>query len=72
MPKVKGDINIGKRAREEIDKIFATLPQAANALRCDRKVFICWSNGTTPDTMQLAKMHYLGCDVMYILTGKRR
>lgn len=72
MPKVKADIFIGKRMREEVDRLFPSLTFAAKALRCDRRIFSYWTNGQTPDTRQLAKIHYLGGDVIYILTGKRR
>ena len=71
MPKVKGDSSIGKRMREEVDRIFPSLTVAASALNCDRKCFTYWSHGLTPETMKLAKIHYYGGDVLYILTGKK-
>lgn len=71
MSQAKGDIYIGKRMREEVDKIFPSLTVAAKAFRCDRKVFTYWANGGTPTGLLLAKIHYFGGDVIYILTGKR-
>ena len=71
MPKTKGDILIGKRTREEVDRIFPSFTVAALALNCDRKCFTMWSHGLTPETMKIAKIHYYGGDVLYILTGKK-
>ena len=71
MPQVKGDIFIGQRMREEVDRLFPSLTVAAKAFRCDRKNFTGWMNGLTPSSIQLAKLHYLGGDVLYVLTGKR-
>ena len=72
MPRIKADVNIGKRMHEEIYRLFPSYTSAANALRCDRKCISLWSTGTTPDTLQLARLHYLGGDVIYVLTGNRR
>ena len=72
MPRAKADIMIGRRMREEADRIFPSLTCAAKALRCDRKNFTGWGNGDTPSTLYLARIHYYGADVIYILTGKRR
>ncbi len=68
----KGDILIGQRMREEVDRLFPTLVVASNAFRVDRKTFTAWMNGETPGGMQLAKLHALGGDVIYVITGKRR
>lgn len=36
-----------------------------------RSLLYDWKYGTEPGAFYLAKIHYLGGDVMYILTGKR-
>lgn len=71
MSRPKGDINIGFRMREECDRLFKSCAEAGRAMRCDRKNLSYWAQGCTPDSMHLAKAHYLGADVIYILTGKR-
>lgn len=71
MSRPNGDINIGFRMREECDRLFKSCAEAGRALRCDRKNLSSWANGITPDCMHIAKIHYLGGDVIYILTGKR-
>ena len=67
----KGDIEIGKRAAEEVDRVFKSYAEAAKAICCERKAIFSWVHGTTPSGIMLARMHYCGCDVMYILTGNR-
>ena len=71
MSQVKGDIFIGRRMREEVDKLFPSVYAAAKAFRCDRKNFTIWANGGTPSAMAIAKLHYFGGDAIYVLTGKR-
>lgn len=71
MPKVKGDILVGHRMSEEVDRLFTTRISAAKALKCDRKAIRAWECGATPGGLHLARLHYLGGDVIYVLTGKR-
>ena len=71
MAKRKGDILIGQRAWEEVIRLFPTMTSAAKAFGCDRKEFNEWYHGRTPGGMNLARLHYLGGDVIYVLTGKR-
>ena len=51
MGKVRSDIRIGQRMREESERLFPTCAQAATALRCDRKNFTAWLNGETPSAI---------------------
>lgn len=62
---------IGKRMVEECCRIFGYQAAAARGLRCNRKLLSEWNNGVTPSTFLVAKMHYCGGDVLYILTGQR-
>lgn len=71
MPREKGDIEIGRRAHEEVLRIFPTQREAAARLGAERKRFNSWLHGYTPGANILAKLHYAGADVLYILTGKR-
>jgi hypothetical protein len=71
MPRTKADIYIGMRMREEVNRLFPTLSAASKAFCCDRKCFAAWSNGGTPESLHLARLYYLGGDVIYVLTGKR-
>ena len=67
------DIEIGRRAAEECDRIFPTRRAAAKALGADRKLVTNWASSisASPSAHMLAKLHYAGADVMYILTGRR-
>lgn len=65
------DIEFGRRAAEETNRLFEGPGEAAKRLRVSRKVIYSWENGTAPSTMSLARLHYCGGDVLYILTGRR-
>ena len=68
----KGDIGIGKRAAEEVYRVFNNYTNAARILGCYKRVFFAWNEGHTPSGHFLAVLHAHGCDVMYILTGDRQ
>lgn len=69
--KHKTDIEIGQRAAEECGRIFPTRKEAARELRRERKAIWTWEVGGTPSADVLARLHYAGADVIYILTGRR-
>jgi hypothetical protein len=73
MSKHLADIEIGKRAVEELYRLFPTLSEAAISKRIglDRKCFWEWKCGTTPGGYALSVLCYAGCDIKYILTGRR-
>ena len=76
MPKRKADIEVGKRAFEELDRIFSLnkcggIIKVAKSIGCDKKTIHGWENGVTPETIYLIRLHYLGADVIYIMTGVR-
>jgi hypothetical protein len=72
MASKKGDIEIGKRMVEELHRIFDTQKQACTGMRCNRRSFYEWGTvGKTPCGLHLARLHYCGGDVIYVLTGKR-
>ena len=73
MPKSRPQIDIGKRAFEEIFRIFESLEAAKDMLGISSKQLIYdWMYGTAPSAKYLQRLHYTGADVIYILTGERR
>ena len=71
--KRKGDIEIGKRAAEELRRVFPDLTEAqiCNRIGFERKIVWFWRSGYTPSGFALQRMCFEGCDVKYILTGRR-
>lgn len=69
--KHKGDIEIGHRMVGELVRLFGTQKKAVQQFPCDRHTMDYWVNGGTPGGYFLAKLHYCGGDVMYVLTGER-
>ena len=69
--KPKGDIEIGYRAYEEAIRIFGAPYKAYQTKAFSKNTLYAWRDGITPGGLQLAKLHYAGADVIYILTGKR-
>ena len=73
MPKHLADREIGKRAVEELYRLFPNLLdiQITQRLGMDRKSLNEWKNGTTPGGFALKRLCVEGCDIKYILTGRR-
>lgn len=73
MGRRKGERVIGERMYEELIRLFPnqTVAKMTRALGCDRKMPWHWRNGDTPQTIFLQRLHYLGGDVLYVLTGCR-
>ena len=69
--KYKGDLEIGYRAAEEARRIFKRAKVMEEQLGIGRQAVSEWGYGITPGGYFLAKLHYAGADVIYILTGKR-
>jgi hypothetical protein len=69
--KHKGDIEIGRRMVDELVRIFGTKAKAIRCLKCGRHNVDYWHDGGTPGGYMLAKLHYFGGDVIYVLTGIR-
>lgn len=73
MAKRKPQIEIGKRAFEEVYRIWNTQSEAKKALGVrGRGLIYDWSQGMAPSAMYLQRLHYCGADVIYILTGMRQ
>ena len=67
----KGDIEIGYRMVEELERVFGSKANAVRQMPCRWNALDSWKDGTTPSGHMLAKLHYHGGDVIYVLTGKR-
>lgn len=71
--KRKGDLEIGKRAAEELLRVFPDLSEAQIRKRIGfgKNALWLWKCGETPSGLALQRMCFEGCDVLYILTGRR-
>jgi hypothetical protein len=66
------DIKIGKRAYEEVLRLFARKKDAVKMIGTSSpRIIYDWMNGGAPSAKYLQRLHYLGADVIYILTGIR-
>lgn len=65
--------SIGGRAYEEVLRVFGSPYHAASALLVAASTPYMWlyKNGT-PRADTLAIMHDAGCDILYILTGRKQ
>ena len=73
MSRRRADIDIGKRAVEELLRKYPSMTDTAicKRLGIERKNIWAWKNGGVPGTFVLQRICYSGCDVKYILTGIR-
>ena len=69
--KKKKDCRIGERAFEEVERLFKSKILARRVLGIGKNSLYEWKHGTVPSAFYIAKIHYLGGDAMYILTGQR-
>jgi phosphoribosylformimino-5-aminoimidazole carboxamide ribonucleotide (ProFAR) isomerase len=77
MPRRKARIEIGHRAFEELERLYDVKKYGNKLLvskmvGCDKKAIGGWENGVAPDAIHLQRLHEIGADVMYILTGVRK
>ena len=69
MRKVNYDIQA--RTAEELRKLGKSAREIADAMGCSPSHVRNWLNeDATISAWYLAKMHELGCDVIYVLTGE--
>lgn len=76
MARRKARLEIGHRTFEEVDKIFNVskyggMIAAAKTIGCHKNAIYEWESGKTPDAIHLQRLHEIGADVIYILTGRR-
>lgn len=69
----RAQVEIGKRAFEEVIRIFgknvdakASLGMTSNQLLYD------WMDGVAPSAKYLQRLYFCGADIIYILTGVRK
>jgi hypothetical protein len=67
----KGDLEIGRRAFQEAMRLFQTPKKARERIGVRKSTLFAWGEGVIPGGLYLAKLHYAGADVLYILTGKK-
>ena len=77
MPRRKARLEIGHRAFEEVDKIFNVkkyggMITATKTIGCHKNAIYEWERGKAPDAIHLQRLHEIGADVIYILTGVRK
>jgi len=65
------DIGIGIRATQEILRLYPKKKHAMMALGCGKHTINEWRNGVAPSAANLQRLHELGADVIWILTGRR-
>lgn len=72
MPKSIPQIEIGKRAFEEVNRLFDNQKKAKVMLGISsQQLLYDWMEGVAPSAKYLQRLHYLGADVIYILTGEK-
>lgn len=71
MARRKGDLEIGYRAFEEVKRLFPDVKNGVRRMHVSKNAVYGWKDGGTPGALMLARLHYAGADVIYILTGKR-
>lgn len=65
------DVGIADRTVEEISKLSDDPREIAKLVGCPTNLIRYWLDGTnTPSAFYLRRLHEIGCDVLYILTGK--
>jgi hypothetical protein len=70
----KQDIRIGQRTYEELCRLFPdkSTTQVAKILGCRRQAVYWWRDGITPSAIFLQRLAFLGADIDWILTGRRK
>lgn len=69
----KPQVEIGKRAFEEVIRIYPKMKDAKNSLGISSNLLLYdWLRGVAPSAKYLQRLCYVGADVIYILTGKRK
>lgn len=67
----KADINIGRRAYSVVLRMFPKMKDAERIIGCDNDTIYRWNEGVSPSAIYLQRLHELGADVIWILTGKK-
>lgn len=66
------DPDMFARTAEEIRRLGKTPSEIGRLIGCNRKVVHYWlDEGGVPCAVYLSRLHDIGFDVMYVITGKR-
>ena len=66
------ELQIGKRAYQEAMRICESATAANKMIGCNSKGHVYkWNDGVAPSAKYLQRLHFMGADVIYILTGIR-
>ena len=71
MPGHRQPPEIGKRAFDEVQRLFPKMKDAEIVIGCSDNTIYGWSYGYAPSSMYLARLYDVGADVIWILTGRR-
>jgi hypothetical protein len=71
MGRRKADVSIGYRASAEILRLTDSTKHACQLIGCTKELLRMWRNGVAPSAIYLIRLHEIGADVIYILTGER-
>ena len=76
MPRRKARLEIGHRAFEDLERLYDVKKYGnkllvSKIIGCDKKAIGGWEAGVAPDAIHLQRLHEIGADVIYILTGRR-
>jgi len=70
--KCEGKVSLGERLREERDRINKKQKEIASYLDINRKTWGKYErNETVPDLSTLGKLHQIGFDIAYVVTGNK-
>ena len=77
MPRRKARLEIGHRAFEELERLYDVKKHGnkllvSKKIGCNKKSIDGWEVGIAPDAIHLQRLHEIGADVIYILTGVRK
>lgn len=70
----KSDTAIGERTFAAVHELFPdkTTPEIAKIIGCRKQAIYAWERGETPSGIFLQRMAFLGADIDWILTGRRK
>ena len=72
MARRKADINIGYRAASEVIRLSKSTKHACEIMGCNRELLKGWRHGVAPSAIYLVRLHEIGADIIWILTGEKK
>lgn len=71
MGRRKAPLEIGYRTQQEVGRLYSTDKDALLAIGCSKNMIWEWGQGIAPTAIYLARLHELGADIIWILTGRK-